>query len=54
MVWLVSRSRTEEGIMKVLSEGQTIRHEQYGIGIVMESNNDRTTSTFLTARPNCS
>jgi hypothetical protein len=32
--------------MQVLSEGQTIRHQQYGIGTVTESNNDRTTIYF--------
>jgi hypothetical protein len=30
----------------VLSEGQTIRHDQYGLGTVTESNNDRTTIDF--------
>ena len=32
--------------MHILSEGQTIRHEQYGIGIVTESNTERTTIDF--------
>lgn len=32
--------------MQILSEGQTIRHEQYGVGIVTESNTDRTTIDF--------
>ncbi len=32
--------------MQILSEGQTIRHEQYGIGVVTESNTDRTTINF--------
>lgn len=32
--------------MHVLSEGQTIRHEQYGIGTVTESNGERTTIEF--------
>jgi hypothetical protein len=32
--------------VQILSEGQTIRHDQYGIGIVTESNNDRTTIDF--------
>lgn len=32
--------------MQVLSEGQTIRHEQYGVGIVTESNIERTTIDF--------
>ncbi|HXJ17135.1 MAG TPA: hypothetical protein VNM68_08030 [Candidatus Polarisedimenticolia bacterium] len=32
--------------MQVLSEGQTIRHEQYGVGTVTESNIERTTIDF--------
>jgi hypothetical protein len=32
--------------MQILVEGQTIRHEQYGVGIVTESNNERTTIDF--------
>ena len=32
--------------MQILEEGQTIRHELYGVGTVMESNNDRTTIDF--------
>jgi hypothetical protein len=32
--------------VQILSEGQTIRHEQYGIGIVTESNIERTTIDF--------
>ena len=32
--------------MQVLLEGQTVRHEQYGIGIVTESNAERTTIDF--------
>lgn len=32
--------------MQVLSEGQTIRHEQYGLGTVTESNVERTTIDF--------
>jgi hypothetical protein len=36
----------EEGIVNVLEEGQTIRHEQYGIGTVTESNTERTTIDF--------
>jgi predicted ATPase len=34
------------GAMQVLSEGQTIKHEQYGLGTVTESNHDRTTIDF--------
>lgn len=32
--------------MQVLAEGQTIRHEQYGLGTVTESNIERTTIDF--------
>ena len=32
--------------MQVLVEGQTIKHEQYGLGTVTESNNERTTIDF--------
>jgi hypothetical protein len=32
--------------VQVLSEGQTIRHDQYGVGTVTESNGDRTTIDF--------
>lgn len=32
--------------MQILVEGQSIRHEQYGMGVVTESNNDRTTIDF--------
>ena len=32
--------------MQVLEEGQTVRHEQYGIGTVTESNTERTTIDF--------
>ncbi len=32
--------------MQILIEGQTIRHEQYGVGIVTESNTERTTIDF--------
>ncbi len=32
--------------MQVLGEGQTVRHEQYGIGTVTESNTERTTIEF--------
>lgn len=32
--------------MQVLEEGQTVRHEQYGIGVVTESNTERTTIDF--------
>jgi hypothetical protein len=32
--------------VQILDEGQTIRHEQYGIGTITESNTDRTTVDF--------
>jgi hypothetical protein len=32
--------------VQILSEGQTIRHELYGIGTVTESNGERTTIDF--------
>jgi hypothetical protein len=32
--------------MHVLPEGQTIKHEQYGLGTVTESNIERTTIDF--------
>jgi hypothetical protein len=32
--------------VQILTEGQTIRHEQYGLGTVTESNNERTTIDF--------
>jgi hypothetical protein len=32
--------------VQILVEGQTIRHDQYGVGIVTESNNERTTIDF--------
>ncbi len=32
--------------MQVLSEGQPIRHELYGAGVIVESDNDRTTVDF--------
>src|ERR1700734_3800091 len=34
------------GQMQTLVEGQSIRHEQYGMGIVTESNHERTTIDF--------
>ena len=36
----------KEDIVQVLEQGQTIRHEQYGIGVVTESNTERTTIDF--------
>jgi hypothetical protein len=32
--------------VNILSEGQSIRHQQYGMGTVTESNTDRTTIDF--------
>lgn len=37
---------SKEGIVQILVEGQTIRHHQYGVGTVTESNNERTTIDF--------
>jgi hypothetical protein len=36
----------KEAIVQVLSEGQCIKHEQYGFGIVAESDSERTTIDF--------
>ncbi|HTS11634.1 MAG TPA: hypothetical protein VMH00_05915 [Candidatus Limnocylindrales bacterium] len=32
--------------MQTLVEGQAVKHEQYGVGVVTESNNERTTIDF--------
>jgi hypothetical protein len=32
--------------VQILVEGQTIRHQQYGVGTVTESNTERTTIDF--------
>jgi len=40
------RFHPKEETVQILVEGQTIRHDQYGLGIVTESNNDRTTIDF--------
>jgi hypothetical protein len=32
--------------MQVLAEGQSIRHGQYGMGVVTQSNSERTTIDF--------
>jgi len=32
--------------LQILEEGQTVRHTQYGIGTVTESNGERTTIDF--------
>jgi len=32
--------------VQILTEGQTIRHDQYGLGTVTESNVERTTIDF--------
>jgi hypothetical protein len=42
IVVLIRRKKT----VQILSEGQTIRHEQYGVGTVTESNTERTTIDF--------
>jgi hypothetical protein len=36
----------KEVVVQVLSEGQCIKHEQYGYGIVAESDGERTTIDF--------
>jgi hypothetical protein len=36
----------KEAVVHVLSEGQCIKHEQYGFGIVAESDSERTTIDF--------
>ena len=33
-------------MVQILIEGQTIKHDQYGVGIVTESNIERTTIDF--------
>lgn len=33
-------------IVQILEEGQTVRHQQYGVGTVTESNSNRTTIDF--------
>jgi hypothetical protein len=38
----------KEGVVQVLPEGQCIRHDQYGLGIVKESDPERTTIDFDT------
>jgi hypothetical protein len=43
---LISRFHPKEEMVQILIEGQTIRHDQYGLGIVTESNTDRTTIDF--------
>ena len=35
--------------MHILPEGQFLKHQQYGLGIVMESDNERTMIDFETA-----
>jgi hypothetical protein len=37
---------SKEDIVQVLIEGQAIKHELYGMGVVMESNSERTTIDF--------
>jgi len=36
----------KEAVVQVLSEGQCIKHDQYGYGIVAESDGERTTIDF--------
>jgi hypothetical protein len=40
------RSNSRGGTVQTLVEGQAIKHEQYGTGVVTESNNERTTIDF--------
>jgi hypothetical protein len=42
-IWKTSR---QEAIVNVLGEGQAVRHDQYGLGVVTESNSERTTIDF--------
>jgi hypothetical protein len=35
-----------EGIVAILSEGQYVKHFQYGCGVITESSQDRTTIDF--------
>jgi hypothetical protein len=42
----VLRSNSRGGKVQTLVEGQAIKHEQYGTGVVTESNNERTTIDF--------
>ena len=39
-------SLSKGGNVHILSEGQAIRHNQYGLGVVTESNIERTTIDF--------
>jgi hypothetical protein len=39
-------SSSKGGNVHILSEGQAIRHNQYGLGVVTESNIERTTIDF--------
>jgi hypothetical protein len=41
-VWEASK----EAVVQILSEGQCIKHDQYGFGIVAESDVERTTIDF--------
>jgi hypothetical protein len=41
-----TRHNSKEGAVQILVEGQAIRHDQYGLGVVTESNTDRTTIDF--------
>jgi hypothetical protein len=42
---------SEEAQVQVLSEGQCIKHDQYGLGIVTESDVERTTIDFDSVGP---
>jgi hypothetical protein len=43
---VVLRIALKEEVVQVLTEGQYIKHEQYGVGVVTESDPERTTIDF--------
>jgi hypothetical protein len=44
--WQAERGSREEAPLKALEEGAYIKHFQYGLGVVTESNSDRTSIDF--------
>src|ERR1700674_2239581 len=40
------RAANKEAVVQVLSEGQCIKHDQYGFGIVTDSDTERTSIDF--------
>jgi hypothetical protein len=46
LIYKVHRTICEEEVVHILPEGQYIRHGQYGLGIVKESDTERTTIDF--------